>query len=267
MQHSERGPVSEDVRTAVDWLSARYVGATLVEFVQKLPTDEAEKVHRAALELNRLRIENERHTEAARNIQSRSWIGGVVGIVAVDIILSGRIPAGPMLVIDGVIVACIWWCASRSIRRQYSLAGIATAERFRIENAVFERIGVVFREAEGTVHSMARLAASHRKIQKDLRDSYSVYDEIQRGASLAREAGVSPSLFQHRTHLLSRVLGSLPTEELLEHSDCERLFQEMSKLGLRDHTVEAILLRRTDADLPITARTLQIARTRMQSAG
>lgn len=267
MQRSERGSVSEDIRAVVDWLGARYVGATLVEFVQKLPIDKAEEVHAAALKLKRLKAEHERHAKAARDIRLWSWIGGIAGVAAIDTVLSGSVPAALLLLFDGTIVAGIWWFASQAIRREYSLAGKATAERIRIEENVFERIGVVYREEEGTVHSIARLAADHRKIQLDLRDSHSVYEEIQRGASLAREAGLSPSLFQHRTYLLSRVLGGLPTEELLDHPDCERLFHEMNKLGLRDHTVEAILLRRTDADLPVTARTLEIAKARMHSVG
>jgi hypothetical protein len=266
MQPSEQGSVAENVRAAVAWLSARYVGATLVEFVQKLPIEEAEKVHAAVLELKRLKAKDERHAKAARNIQSWSWIGGIAGVAAIDAVLSGSIATGLRLVIDGVIVAVIWWVASRAIRQEYSLAGSAITQRFRIQESVFERIGVVYREAEGTVHSVARLAASHKKIQQGLRDSQAVYEEIQRGASLAREAGINPSLFQHRAYL-NRVVGGLPTEELLDHPDCERLFHEMNKLGLRDHTIEAILLRRTDADLPISARTLEIAKARMQSHG
>jgi hypothetical protein len=250
MRHSERDSASENVRAAVAWLSARYVGATLVEFVQKLPTEEAEKVHAAALELKRLKAEDERHAKAARDIQLWSWVGGVAGVAAIDAVLRGSIATGLLFIIDGVIVAAIWWFASRAIRHEYSLAGAAITQRFRIEESVFKRIGVVYREAEGTVHSVARLAASHEKIQQGLRDSLAVYGEIQKGASLAREAGINPSLFQHRAYLLSQVLGGLPTEELLDHPDCERLFHEMNRLGLRDHTIEAILLRRTDADLP-----------------
>lgn len=265
MRRSDQGPVPENVRAAVDWLNARPVGATLVEFVQRLPTDEAEKVHAAALELKRLEAEEQRHAKTARNIQSWSWIGGIVGVAAIDAFLRGSIGGTLLLVTDGIIVATIWWFASRAIRQEYALAGKATTERLRLQEIVFERIGTAYSEAEGTVHSVARLAANHRKVRQALRDSSSVYDDIQKGASLAREAGISPSLFQHRTYLLGRVLGGLPTEELLDHPDCERLFHEMNKLGLRDHTVEAILLRRTDADLPITARTLEVARARLRS--
>lgn len=259
--------MADDVRKTVDWLGARYVGATLVEFMQRLPTDEAERIHAAALELKRLKAEEERHVKTARDVQLWSWIGGIAGIAAIDALLSGRMFAGLLLVIDGIIAAAIWWFASRAIRQKHSLAGRATADRFRLEESVFQRIGVVYGEADGRVHSIAQLAASHGKIQQELRVVSAVYDEIQRGASLAREAGISASLFQHRTHLLNRVLGGLPTQELLEHADCERLFHEMTKLGLRDHTVEAILLHRTDAGLPITPRTLEIAKARMLSVG
>lgn len=265
MQNSERSSVPENVRAAIAWLSARPVGATLVEFMQRLPTEEAETIHNAAMELKRLKVEDELHVKTAGDIQSRSWIGGIVGVVAVDAVLSGSVAPLSLLVIDGSIVAAIWWFASRAIRRQYSLAGKLVTERFRIEETIFKRIGVIYSEAEDRVHSISRLTETARRIQQKLRDSNAVYDEIVTGASLAREAGISPSLFQHRIHRLSAVLGGLPTEELLEHPDCERLFHEMRKLGLRHHTVEAILLRRIDADLPISTRTLEIAKARMQS--
>ena len=242
MQTSERACVPENVSAAVDWLSVRHVGATLVEFVQRLPADEAEKIRAAVLELKRLKAEDLQHIKVARNIESWSWIGGIAGVAAIDVTLSGSTAPVLLLVINAVIAGAIWWFASQAIRREYSLAGKATTERFRLHEKVFNRIAVVYSEAEGTVHSVARLLLSDNKTQQGLRDSLAVYDEIQRGASLARDAGISPSLFQHRTYLLNRVMGGLPTEELIEHPDCERLFHEMTKLGLRAHTVEAILL-------------------------
>ena len=154
-------PMADDVRKTVDWLGARYVGATLVEFMQRLPTDEAERIHAAALELKRLKAEEERHVKTARDVQLWSWIGGIAGIAAIDALLSGRMFAGLLLVIDGIIAAAIWWFASRAIRQKHSLAGRATADRFRLEESVFQRIGVVYGEADGRVHSIAQLAASH----------------------------------------------------------------------------------------------------------
>jgi hypothetical protein len=116
-------PYAGDVRATVDWLNARPVGATLVEFVQRLPTDEAEKVHAAALELKRLEAEEQRHAKTARNIQSWSWIGGIVGVAAIDASLRGSIGGTLLLVTDGMTVATIWWFASRAIRQEYALAG------------------------------------------------------------------------------------------------------------------------------------------------
>ena len=247
------------------WLSARHVGATLVEFIQKLPPDEAEKVHAAAIELNRLKSEDDRHAKRANNIRSWSWIGGVACLATFDAVLSTRIAPRTLLLLDAVIVAVMWWGSSQAIRREQRLAGQTTVGQYRIRETVFRRIGVIYNEADGRVHSVASLVEKQRKIRQEIDYSYAIYDEIEHGALLARRMGLDATLFQHRTHLLNRVLGGLPTEELLEHPDCERLFHEMNKVGLRDHTVEAILSRSIDVGLPISARTMEIAKARMQS--
>ncbi|MEQ1715967.1 MAG: hypothetical protein ABL907_08290 [Hyphomicrobium sp.] len=265
MALAEQGSVPESLRTAIAWLGARHGGASLVEFIQRLPTEAAENIRAASLELKRLKLEGAKHSKKASYIRLWSWVGGTVAVIVADVALCGSLVPTPRIVAAIItIILGIWWFSSRAIRREIALASDATIARIVLEDSAFKKIGITYNEAAGTVHSLVRRAEDHREVQQGLLGSHAAYEEIQRGAKLARDAGINPSLFQHRDRLLSTVLGGMPTDDLLHHPDCERLFHEMCKLGLRNHTVEAILSRPTSVGLPIFARTLALAKVRMQ---
>jgi hypothetical protein len=234
--------------------------------MQQLPTEDAERLLKATKELERLRLSDIEHCQKADKIRTWSWIAGIIGLIILNSTLGRAFNTPTVIAIDVLFVGAVWLLSSLRIRKEYKLANKATMDRLQLEDDVFRPLGIEFNDKIGRVRSLEEISDRQKVLQDGLRQSHAAYLEIVAGANLAMEKGLSPQLLEHRAWLLSPVLGGLPTEELLHHPDCERLFREMSAIGLREKTVEAILLQFQDRGLPLTSSTLNIARRRLASA-
>lgn len=262
MPRMEDGADQESVDQAISWLNAKPAGSTLAEFLLRLPALEAERISKAVQDLRRLKLDEQRHGNEAGQINLWAWIGGAIGLFLILPNLSGR----PLpLLTDIAFVLAVWWLASRAIDRAFSNAGRAASARLQIHDDVFKPIGIQFDEDKERVYSLTRLVEAEQHLNKQLDAHRQAFAEILKGESIAKAKGVSPLLFEHRQHRLGTVLGGFSTEELLEHPDCEKLFREMCRLGLSEHTVEAILLCHPQTHRLLTSRTIEIATARIAS--
>lgn len=256
---------TESVTSAALWLDNLPGGASVTEFVGRLHAEEGERVGAALLEIRRLTNEESKYMNSARNVEVCAGVFGILGLVVIHATLERRFGGHFVLAIDAALVAATWWVARQWIKRQLARAHHAYLNRQRLRDETFTRVGVLYDDTLGVVYSKTRLQSLKKQMEENLEVNQAVFDQIVRGGELALKAGVDPNLLLHRKYLLNNVLGGLPTEELLEHPDCARLFHEMSELGLNQQTAEAILVSKMSEELPLSERTLAVAKSRMAS--
>ncbi len=251
------------VASALTWLDQHPGGASLVSFMQKLPLASAEAIHAASIELKRLQYEDEHHSKRAGELRHWGWSCGLIGFFGINA-FGDHLSTAALILINIAFVAIVSWITTRAITNAHALSSRASAARSALNEKTFTQIGVSFNGTADTVRTISSILAEQRQLKQEVVDSRIAYEDILRGALLAEGKGVPSSWFSHRNGRLSPILGGLPTEELLEHPDCERVFREMVRFGLLEHTVEAIVLR---SNIPVSSRTMTIAMERLQSAG
>lgn len=266
MQRTEHSGPPTDLQETLRWLTPRHVGASFIQFIQMLPANEAEKVWLTVHEMERLDADAKRYLENAAKIYVYGWIVGIVGLLTIDMAFASQMPRGWLVPVEvaatALVGGLIYFFGRRITHKSYA----ASNRRFFLKEEVFGNLSVAYDEDERRVHSLARMAQTQARLTKGLDVCREVWEEMQQGAKLAREAGIDVSVLDRVYRRGNPVLtGALTIDNLLDEPEVGRVFSDMSKAGLKDYTLEAILLRRANEDgLPLTSRIIDQARARMQ---
>lgn len=252
------------IRAATAWLSTRIVGSSVAQYIQKLPARQAELFLADIDRLKELSAEIERADEAVRRVETNGVLACIAAAIAALALSGIWLSDWLVLVASGLVVALCWWIKEKARARIWAEQNAAWMKRETIKERLDKQYGVVYREADQMLKARVAIEAQQARISEGLRINNAALKEIERGAALAAAAKIDRELVQYMRNQ-PPVLGGLPTEELLEKPAVERLFQEMSAAGLREHTVEAVLSR-YGTHLPISSKTLEVAKARMQAA-
>ncbi|MBU1212580.1 MAG: hypothetical protein KJ587_15075 [Alphaproteobacteria bacterium] len=266
MKLSEANPIftSEQLRDAREWLANRPVGATLVEFLQKLPVEQAEVLLVNAQEIKRLTAEEERSEAAAKQITERGAMIGLGALAAISILGGGIFPPFVLIATCGSVGAVTWWFTRSARNREWARQWDAWHRRDALRSEIRKRLGVAYYEKDERVHSLHAIKKQHDELTNALATNDKAFAEIQQGIEKGREAGIDSSLLR-KAQEITRVIGGLPTEELVEHPDTELLHRAMCQAGLHHFTIESILHQYGD-ELPVSPRTRAVLASRIAPA-
>ena len=254
---------TKQVDDAEAWLSARPVGATLVEYMQRVPSDHAEALLTDVQEIKRLSTEEELSRARVKEISGNGWLFGLGGAAAISTLGSWLMPPAAVAGACGFVALTAWWYMRSSHRRESAMQSLAWSKCNALHSGIRERLGIQYTEADGRVRSLRSIQAQRQRITRDLALNEAACAEVRHGIRLGREAGIDTALVEKAFQYIG-VIGGFQTDEIVELPGTDRFFREMCSKGLREHTLEAVLQRYGDA-LPISTRTKGIVASRIES--
>lgn len=227
------------------WLASRkHAGATVTEFMQALPHDEAERVRLALQNMERLKFKEAGARQLASNLQTAGVVAVAVQLLIAELFFIGWMPRAWFLLSEilalGLTVLLVWYLHRMARREQWAASG----HRAGIKKSEFERLGVYLNEPTGTVHSLALAKKQQERVADDLKLIKQMLAELKSGAELARKAGINMQYLDREYERGNPLLtGRILLDDLLDEDEVSRIFSEMARAGLMAHTLEAILLR------------------------
>lgn len=246
---------------AAAWLAARPVGATLVEYLQRLPTDEAEQLLADVQQIKRLTAAEGNSKVRINDIEKKGLTIGSAGLLGTSIIGGEFFSPLVGLIVGGLFAFTAWRHTSSARRCEQRLQNNAWVKRNALLSSIRERYKAEYYESDDRFLSLSEIRARQSRINRGIEANSTALAEIQHGLKLASEAGVDIS-HMHAGMRHTTVIGGLPTVELVADPETERLFREMCRHGLKEYTLEAILYKHRK-ELPVDERTIDIIAHRL----